>query len=345
VLSEGRAAPIALAIEEWFAHNARDLPWRRRRSGYRALVSEAMLQQTQVKRVIVSFEDFLRRFPDVFALAAADEEDVLAAWRGLGYYRRALNLHRAAIMIRDRCGGRVPRSVKDLLVLPGVGRYTAGAIASIVYGERAAIVDGNISRVLLRVLGCSDPPDATRTKRDIWRAAQALVDGALDPAALNEGLMEVGALICTPHAPKCGECPLARRCAARRAGLEATIPSPGRRAIQRSVHHHAVIIRRGDLILLEKRCYSGLWAGMWQIPTVEAEHLMKPAEVAGRLRVPVRSLRPAGVIHHRTTHRRIAFHIFKATSRAKAGNWRRISTIDRLPMSNPQRRILAQFAK
>src|SRR5690606_31034689 len=167
---------IAAAVETWFTSTARDLPWRRRRTGYTALVSEAMLQQTQVGRVIEKYESFMRRFPTLRALAEADEQSVLATWQGLGYYRRARHLHAAARAIVREHAGRVPCTAEELMHLPGVGRYTAGAIASIVFGERTPLVDGNVQRVLARLVADDRSPTATEAVRDSWQHADDLVN-------------------------------------------------------------------------------------------------------------------------------------------------------------------------
>ncbi len=210
---------LAARLESWFRKQARPLPWRvvDRRSGrrnpYRALVAEVMLQQTQVGRVLEKYGPFLRRFPTVRALAAADEQEVLAAWSGLGYYRRARLLHCAARAIVERHRGRIPDDAAALRALPGVGRYTAGAIASIVFGRAEPIVDGNVRRVLLRIEG-----RAVRAKRDgndgwCWDQAGRLVKSAASPAVFNEALMELGATVCVPRGPKCVACPIAAWCA------------------------------------------------------------------------------------------------------------------------------------
>jgi A/G-specific adenine glycosylase len=335
-----RARRLARALERWFDANARDLPWRRRRDGYRALVAEAMLQQTQVSRVLDHYGEFLRRFPSLRALAAADEQAVLAAWQGLGYYRRAKSLHAAARMIVDEHGGRVPRTVDALRDLPGVGRYTAGAIASLVYGRAEPIVDGNVERVLARLHARSEPPADTASVAWFWARATELVEAAERPGVLNEAMMEFGATVCTPRAPRCVACPLARSCAARRAGLQEEIPPAKPAARRRRVHHHAVIVRRGPHLLLERRPGDGLWSDMWQTPTVEAETPLAPDDVRARLAVTVTTLAPVATFEHQTTHRRIRFHVFHATTRVRRGTWRDPRATADLPMSNAHRRIV-----
>lgn len=330
-------------LQRWFARAARDLPWRRRRSPYRALVAEAMLQQTQVARVVGSYQPFLKRFPTPAALAEADEQQVLAAWQGLGYYRRARHLHKAAGMIISEFNGRVPEALDDLLRLPGVGRYTAGAIASIVFGRPEPAVDGNVQRVLARWHARSDPPQDRAMIAWCWRRAEELVRQAACPAAFNEALMELGAMICTPRAPKCRRCPVAELCEARRRGLEETIPSPKPAPARPAVHHHAVLVLRGGKMLLEQRPPAGLWAGMWQAPTIESKRILQAGEIRRALPILVNGLRKLGTFEHNTTHRQITFHVYAARSRgrrARRGEWRVPDDIDDLPMSNAQRRVL-----
>jgi len=345
-VSRARLRRIGDRLVDWFRENARDLPWRRDRDGYTALVAEAMLQQTQVARVVERYEEFLRRFPDVESLARADEQAVLAAWRGLGYYRRARHLHRAAQMIVEEFGGEVPATADHLRRLPGVGRYTAGAVASIVHGERAAMVDGNVQRVLARVFGLDGPPGEPETISTTWSIAEGLVNVAREPDALNEGLMELGATVCTPVGPQCGSCPLSRFCAAKRTGRQAAIPPPKARAVQRSVHHHAAIVRRDGLLLLEQRGANGLWSNMWQPPTVEAERKLTSGAVRASLAAACDAIRFRESFTHQTTHRRITFHVYEARGVAPTndGVWRRPDDTDDLPMGAPHRRIVSAAA-
>jgi A/G-specific adenine glycosylase len=308
-----------------------------------------MLQQTQVARVAECYEPFLKRFPTVRALAASDEQQVLAAWQGLGYYRRARHLHDAARMIGGDFNGRVPRTVADLLRLPGVGRYTAGAIASIVFDRPEPAVDGNVQRVLARWYARPDPPQDRAMIAWCWRRAGELVRQASRPGVFNEALMELGAMVCTPRAPNCRRCPVADLCEARRHGLEETIPPPRPAPPRAAVHHHAVLILRGGKVLLEQRPPAGLWAGMWQVPTVESKRVLRAGEIGRSLPILVNGLRRLGTFEHNTTHRRITFHVCAARIRGSRGRrgrrgwrgeWRVLDDIDHLPMSNAQRRVL-----
>lgn len=339
-----RTAHLVESLCAWFEREARDLPWRRRRSGYRALVAETMLQQTQVSRVVERYVEFLRRFPTVRRLAAASEQEVLAAWQGLGYYRRARNLLQAARRIVRDHGGRVPRDAAELRRLPGVGRYTAAAIASIVYGRAEPLVDGNVRRVLARLeardggSGSSGGPAASWA----WDRAAALVAAAPRPGVLNEAVMELGALVCTPAAPRCPRCPVAAHCRALRQGRQEEIPAPRPPPRRRCEHHHAVVVVRGEKVLLERRGSEGMWSSMWQVPTVEAERPLAGREIVRALAAAVASLEPRGSFEHRTTHRWITFHVFVAAGRLRRGRWCDPAQLAAAPMSNAQRRVLAR---
>ena len=218
------ARAIATRLQEWFPRVLRDLPWRKRRTPWRVLVSEVMLQQTQASRVAEKFPAFLRRFPSPQRLAESTELSVLSLWQGLGYYRRAKNLRAAAQMMVAQFGGRVPRSVQELQTLPGIGRYSAGAIASIAFGQAAPIVDGNVARVLSRIADRRETTKGKIAEAWLWSTAEELVRSAKSPAVLNEALMELGATVCTPRAPRCGECPLKRCCGSFKAHSQEFVP-------------------------------------------------------------------------------------------------------------------------
>jgi len=335
------------AIERWFAETGRDLPWRADRTPWRSLVSEFMLQQTQVARVLERFEPFMNRFPQPVALADASEQDVLKMWQGLGYYRRARSLHLAAQVIVSDFDGVVPLDVKSLLTLPGVGRFTAGSMSSIVGGHRAAIVDGNVTRVLAR-LYCDDglQDDRDFIKRT-WSRAEAFVAAAESPALLNEGLMELGARVCTPAAASCKLCPASAHCAARSRGRVGEIPPAKRRSPRTVVHHHSVVIRRSGRLLLEQRPDRGLWAGLWQAPALETSVELTPEQVADRLSYPVEGLRRLKTITRQLTHRTVVVHVHAATLRraarvpAKDGlRWVGMRELSEVPLSNAAREVL-----
>lgn len=346
---------LVRALVSWFRRNARPLPWRTTpRRPWPSLVSEVMAQQTQIARVIEKFQGFLDAFPSPAALADAHESDVLAAWSGLGYYRRARLLQRAARAITESHGGVIPSTVEDLLALPGVGRYTAGAIASIVFGNRAPIVDGNVSRVLLRV--SAKHATAADAAPWVWGRAERLagVAGA-DVAAFNEGLMELGALVCTPRNQRCHECPLAGLCQANARGVQEQIPRPKTPPTRTTIRADVVVVRdaRGRY-LVEQRPDSGLWASMWQAPTREAtgpnpsagpifEEDPAPTLASDLGLGPVSGVQGPEEFTHDTSHRRVEFRVWTAIAAGRATRGRRWMTREelvKLPLANPQRTML-----
>jgi A/G-specific adenine glycosylase len=243
-----------------YDRTARELPWRRDTDPYRVLVSEIMLQQTRVETVREYYERWLVRFPRLEDLAAADEEDVLKAWEGLGYYRRARNLHTTAMIVCEDHGGMLPSDSVGLRALPGIGEYTSGAVSSIAFGERVPAVDGNVRRVLARFFDVAEP-------RASWlrETADQLVDGSR-PGDWNQALMELGATVCTPRKPACSSCPLSPWCQALAAGTQAERPAPARaRKVPRSVFVLAVL-HAGGRVLIAKRPAGGLLAGLWAFP-------------------------------------------------------------------------------
>jgi len=338
-----RDRTIAAALERWFRTAARDLPWRRGRTGWTGLVSEAMLQQTQVARVAERYPAFLERFPTPAAMADATDDDVLALWSGLGYYGWARRLRAAAVAIRDDHGGEVPAESAVLRRLPGVGPYTAGAIASIVFGERTPIVDGNVERVVARLDLREDAPSPAETKRT-WARARDLVDAADEPGVLNEALMELGATVCTPAAPRCDACPVAAACCARAAGRTGEIPRPKIRSVRTRLHAHAVVIERRGRILLERRPDRGLWAGLWQVPTIEGEAPPGPEDLRAALPIAVATLEPLGRFEFVTTHRLVAFEVLRAEPRPRAravrGEWLTPEEVVLRGLGSAQRRVL-----
>ncbi len=313
---------LTRALEAWFRRHARDLPWRTAvRDPYRALVSELMLQQTQVSRVSEKYGAFLERFPTVRALAAAPETEVLAAWAGLGYYRRARLLHACAKAIVDEHGGVVPEAPGELMALPGIGRYTAGAIASMVHGQRAAIVDGNVTRVLLRVHNKPVPQGDKATVDWAWARAQALVEACDDPAVFNEAMMELGATVCVPKGPRCPRCPIRERCGALAAGTTESIPLPKPRAKQKMLYCASVALEHQGRVLLERRPSGGMWAGMLQLPTLERDDRPPTGEeLAAALGLGTGTdwPEPVGAFTHTTTHRIVEFTLYRAQRPEKA---------------------------
>ena len=256
------------SLVAWFRREARDLPWRRTRDPYAVWLSEIMLQQTRVDQGTPYYERFLAAFPDVHALADATDDQVLKLWEGLGYYTRARNLHRAARIIAHERGGRFPSTAEEWQALPGVGRYTAGAIASIAFGERVAVLDGNVIRVLTRVYNIDELSDAPATRKILWELAESLVP-AKAPGDFNQAMMELGARVCTPRNPLCETCPVRRVCDAHALGVQELRPvRNAKRSTPHQEHVVAIIVRRGRY-LLAKRPAHGLLGGLWEFPSGE----------------------------------------------------------------------------
>ncbi|MEZ4398414.1 MAG: A/G-specific adenine glycosylase [Kofleriaceae bacterium] len=309
---------LAVAIVEFYQRQQRDLPWRRTRDPYAIWVSEIMLQQTRVATVIPYWERWMARFPTVAALAAADDDDILAAWAGLGYYSRARNLARGARAVVAG-GGAMPRDAAGLRGLPGIGPYTAGAIASIAYGERAPLVDGNVARVLARVLGIDLDVKSTAGLKRIWVEAGALVaalPASAAPGELNQGLMELGATVCTPTSPGCPRCPLADRCVAARDGRQGELPVLPRRkgaAELTSIDEAALWLVRRDRVLLARRLASGLYGGLWELPqgpTVD--------DAAAAVGLTVTAAVELGRHRQVLSHRRLHLTLWRGDARGRA---------------------------
>ena len=249
----------------WFKNNARDLPWRGTRDPYRIWVSEIMLQQTQVATVVAYYKRFLARFPTVAALAAADEQEVLRLWEGLGYYRRARQLHRAARVIALEHRGVFPREFAAVRALPGIGRYTAGAILSIAHDERLPILEANTIRLLCRLSAYREDPLRREGQKHLWTLAEELLPKK-GSGTFNQALMELGSQICTPAAPRCGACPVRSLCPTHKLRLHDAIPLPARKTKYESLREAAVIVWRGVRVLV-RQCQPGeRWAGLWDFP-------------------------------------------------------------------------------
>ncbi len=322
----GIAVPRAVRkkLLAWFDRCRRDLPWRRTRNPYAVLVSEVMLQQTRVATVIPYYTRWMRRFPGWRALARAPESAVLKAWEGLGYYRRARLLREAARAVVREHGGRCPRDFEGLRALPGVGEYTAGAVASIAFGIRAPAVDGNVLRVLARLTNDPSPIDQREGRVRLHAVAAALVDPQR-PGDGNQALMELGATICRPRTPDCPRCPLRALCAAED---PARLPVRGARRAVVSVEEHAVVVRGPRGIVLERQPAGRRWAGLWRLPRLAAP----PAGAA------------VGRITHSVTRYRVTVTAYRAARYKPAGGvewiWAPRGRLARLPMPGPERRLV-----
>ena len=335
---------------DWYRVHQRKLPFRptakRRANPYHVLISEAMAQQTQIATVVPYFERFVDAFPAVQDLADADEQRVLTLWQGLGYYRRARNLRAAARMIVDDFAGRVPDTVEDLLKLPGVGRYTAGAIASVAYNRPAPIVDGNVARVFARYFLIEDAVDQPATLKRLWQLAGELVEASAStsggPRDFNQGVMELGALVCTPKSAKCLYCPLQESCRAFAAGRVDTLPvkTPKKKPI--AVTHTVLAIERRGKYLFEQRPADGLWSNMWQMPTLEDADVSAGIKfIRNRFGLNTSVPQPVAQFTHQTTHRTIRFEVHRCVAktgrlRAGTGVWRKLDRLKDLPLAKPQ---------
>jgi A/G-specific adenine glycosylase len=342
---------LARRLRPWFARRQRNLPWRHNRDPYRIWVSEVMLQQTQVATVIPYFERFLHAFPTLADLAAAREQDVLKLWEGLGYYRRARDLHRAAREIVARHDGRFPDDPTILSSLPGFGRYTCNAVLSQAFDRRLPILEVNSQRVLSRLFGRSEDPRQGPARHWLWQAAEAILPKR-EVGAFNQALMELGALVCTPTAPRCDECPLAARCEAHRLGQQEMIPARTPPPESVRIEEAAIVVRRGSKVLLVQRPPTGRWAGLWEFPhgplrdgeTHEAAAIRLLHELTGLqadLGAELLTIRH-GIMHYQitltcfeVTHRRGKFHPRFYVQ----GRWLSLAELAAYPISSPHRRL------
>lgn len=268
------AASFTPRLVEWQRQFGRhDLPWQQTRDPYRIWLSEIMLQQTQVATVIPYYERFLARFPDVRALAAAPQAAVIESWAGLGYYARARNLHRCAQVVVEKHGGSFPTRPEELAELPGIGRSTAAAIAAFATGHRAAILDGNVKRVLCRHFGIDGFPGASAVEKSLWDLAESLLPTA-DMEAYTQGIMDLGATLCTRSRPRCGDCPMQASCVAHRDGRQAELPVAKPRPVAPERYTTLVLISDGQRLLFERRPAAGIWGGLLVPPEGEPEGVL-----------------------------------------------------------------------
>jgi A/G-specific adenine glycosylase len=317
---------FARRLLAWFDRQARDLPWRRTRDLYAIWISEIMLQQTQVATVIPYWQRFLARFPDVAALAAAEEQDVLRLWEGLGYYRRARQLHAAARQVVERHGGEFPATFDEVRCLPGIGRYTAGAILSIGLDQRLPILEANTIRLLSRLTALAGDPIGSAGQKALWATAEAILPSTR-AGAFNQALMELGSEICTPKAPGCDRCPVATLCEARQKNLVDQIPPAAKKTRYEEVNEVAVVIRHQNCVLL-RHCQPGeRWAGLWDFPRFAMAANIADAKAAAaeivaqtRERFGVSIVRPRilTTIKHGVTRFRITLHCYEASLAARS---------------------------
>jgi len=347
-----RGARVRVALSAWYRRNGRDLPWRNTRDPYAIWVSEVMLQQTRVGAVAPYYCRFLERFPDVRALARARLQSVLKAWEGMGYYSRARNLHRAARLVVSRFGGQLPRSPGELMGLPGIGRYTAGAIASIAFGLDEPVLDGNVTRVLARLFPIRANPKEAVVQRKLWDLARQMIPPG-QAGLVNQAMMDLGAVVCVPRAPRCPVCPVRRYCRALTRGEQSALP---RRDKPKVLPHEIIVagvIRKGSRILIDQRKPQGLLGGLWEFPGGKVQKGERLAdalvrEVREELGVEVQVLGRLVRVNHAYTHFRITLYVFECryvsgTPRAigcEAFKWVRIADLDRYPFPKANHRIL-----
>jgi A/G-specific adenine glycosylase len=338
---------IQRKLLDWFHKHGRDLPWRKTRNPYAIWVSEIMLQQTQVATVIPYYQRFLRSFPTIHHLAGAALPKVLKAWEGLGYYSRARNLHRFSRIVSNHFHGRIPDNLRELLSLPGIGRYTAGAILSIAYNKEAPILDGNVKRVLSRLFAVSG--DSVKKKTDVflWKISESLVPMGRS-RDFNQALMDLGAMVCTPKGPQCNRCPLANDCKARVLGKPEQYPAKvARKAIPVVEAVSAVVKKRGQ-VLLRQRPPEGLLGGLWEFPNWKIEEKRKlrlGLELRSRIKkemgMNVEVMESIGTFHHAFTHFKLTLHVFlcETMDESGQGKWVSARKLDRLAMPRLHRKI------
>ncbi len=335
---------FASRLLKWYKENRRALPWRDQADPYAVWVSEIMLQQTRVEAVIPYYLRWMERFPTLKALTKATEHEVLSMWEGLGYYARARNLRRAAQVVQERLAGELPRTAEELRKLPGIGRYTAGAIASIAFGCDEPALDGNIRRVLARVFDVREPADTVRGMNLLWKiAGEQLPKGRAGD--YNQALMDLGATICVPGEPRCPICPLNALCESRKRGVQAKRPvMSAKKHVPRHMLAAAVVFRRGR-VLLAQRPSPGLLAGMWEFPNVRVDHSGR--RFAGRLRraygIAVKCGQSLGVLQHSYSHFHAEVHVFRCTPlivpEAGTLRWVRVGELADFPMGRIDRQI------
>ncbi len=348
---------FVIPLLDWYVENARELPWRSHITPYRTWISEIMLQQTQVETVMPYFTSWMERFPDIETLASADEQDVLAQWEGLGYYSRARNLHRAAKHVRDTYQGQLPETADELQKLPGIGPYTAAAIASIAFGQDLAAVDGNIRRVMARLFDVTEPARSPLGERQLRELAQA----HLPPGRAgdyNQALMDLGALICKPQKPHCDLCPIATVCRARKLGVQEERPVKLPRKKTPHLTVTAAVIQRDGRVLIDQRPSEGLLGGMWEFPggTLEAGdpdlRACLQREIREELGVDIQIGEPFGVYKHAYTHFKITLHAFLCTLpdgqhpqplENQAITWATVGELTDYPMGKVDRQIATRL--
>lgn len=336
------------SLEQLYVRAHRKLPWRESHDPYRIWISEVMLQQTQVAAVIPYYENFLKLFPTVKALAKAPEERVLTAWSGLGYYSRARNLRKGAQYLLETHDGDFPRTREEILEVPGIGPYTAGAILSIAFDLRVPIVDGNVQRVFARFYGEGGELHEKKTQTFFWLAAKHWVDVAASARNLNQALMELGALVCTKALPKCDRCPLQKGCVAFAKNLQTELPRKKRRTAPIDLWWAPIYLEAGEYVYLRQNPKGEWWSDMWDFPRCEAsdEHAMKKLVVSKIAELDSKKSVSLGQYRHTVTHHRIharpvcVSYDKRRPVRGIPGEWVKKSQLPKLPLSSLAKKVL-----
>jgi len=350
---------------DWFAANARDLPWRRTRDPYAIWVSEIMLQQTQVKTVIPYWNRWMRELPTIESAAKASPAKIHKLWEGLGYYTRVRNLQKAAQVIVERHGGKLPENFEQVLALPGIGRYTAGAICSIAFNQPTPILDGNVIRVLTRIFGIAVNPKAKETNARLWKLAEELVSHAktqrtpslktfagLAPlreknlcSFLNQSLMELGALICTPRSPRCGTCPVKKLCVAFKENRIEELPNLGKRETATARRFVAFIVERNGQFLVRQRPAGVVNAHLWEFPNVEIPNGESNPKLAAKDIFDIDPVRieQLSIVKHSITRYRITLESYRAwfhkQSRPQGSVWKSPAQMERLAFTAAHKKL------
>ncbi len=308
-LSSAERQKLRRRVLTWFEKHRRDLPWRDTGDPYRVWISEIMLQQTQVATVIPYYERFIAAFPDAPSLAAASQEDVLRLWEGLGYYRRARQMHQAAQVIVAEHNGRFPQTFEEVLALPGIGRYTAGAILSIALDQPQPILEANTIRLFARLMLLREQTTGTAAQKELWKFAAEILPRKR-AGDFNQGLMELGALVCTPRNPACKDCPLATLCPTHQQKLTAEIPAPKQKTKYEDVHECAVIVQHNSAVLL-RQCQPGeRWQGLWDYPRFSVDtDFAEVSAAAGRQQTLFPAASSPGDLPSRRVHELTGIHI------------------------------------
>lgn len=347
---------LGKALLFWFGEKKRDLPWRKTRDPFAIWVSEIMLQQTQVATVIPYFERFLKSFPTVEALAAADEQEVLKLWQGLGYYRRARHMHQAAKMIVADFGGTFPTNIEDLSRLPGLGRYTRNAVLSQAFDTKLPILEANTKRVLARLFALLHDVDSSLGNKFLWEAAEEILPER-DIGEFNQAMMELGSLVCTVTNPKCNSCPLSPFCIAKRSYLVTELPIKKKKVVVTQVQELATVLVNKKRILLGKRPVGQRWAGLWEVPHDTPDEGVTEVKALGIISrkyasVESKKFREIGKVIHPVTRFKITVRVFMGEVSGKGASeyyeelaWVSLSDMEKYPKSSPQSKMIAMAVK